>query len=138
MDCLKKIYNKYREIIVYVIAGGITSVVNWISYYLCYQVAGIDNVPSNIISWVIAVAVAFVLNKFWVFESKSWDISVVFPEMTKFVSARIISGALETFFMWLFVDVLHVNALIMKALVMVITIILNYIASKLFIFRSKE
>ena len=70
-----KIYNDYKMPILYIFFGGLTTLVNIATYSLCYYFYHIDNVPSNIIAWVLAVIFAFITNKIYVFESKSKSIS---------------------------------------------------------------
>lgn len=129
---------KYKPIIVYLILGVLTTLISWGAYYLCHDCFGIPNVLSNIISWILAVAFAFVTNKIWAFESKSWTWSVWFPEAVKFVSGRLATGILETLLMWIFVDLLHQPSMLMKVLCSVIVLILNYIISKLIVFKEKK
>ena len=127
---------KYREAILYVFFGGCTTLVNWGSYALTYNVLGIPNVPSVIIAWVLAVAFAFVTNKIWVFESRSWEGPVVRHELWTFLAARIVTGLLDLGIMALAVDVFHGNGNVWKLVSNVVVVILNYVASRLFIFTK--
>lgn len=135
---MKALWSKYREIILYLVFGGITTVVNYGVYVLCGHVFSMDVVPSNIIAWVFAVIVAFVTNKLWVFESRSREKKTVLKEFTEFVLARLATMLIETALLWIFVDLLHVNDLIMKIITNVIVVILNYIFSKFIIFKKKK
>lgn len=98
---------------------------------------GIPNVPSTIIAWVLAVAFAFITNKLWVFESRSFDGMTLKHEIPTFLGARIGTGLLDVGIMYLAVDVMNWNSTVWKLISNVIVIILNYIASKLVIFRMK-
>lgn len=138
MEKLKSLWNKYKEILLYLFFGGVTTVVNYGVYALCGHVFHLGVVPSNIIAWVLAVIVAYVTNKLWVFESKSWKAKVVGKEFGEFVLARLSTLVIETILLWIFVDKLHVNDLIMKIITNVIVVILNYIFSKFFIFKGKK
>ena len=138
MDTLKKLWKKYKEIITYLFFGGVTTVVNYGVYVLCGHVFHLDVVPSNIIAWILAVIVAFVTNKLWVFESKSWKAGIVGKEFAEFVLARLSTLVIETVLLWIFVDKLHVNDLVMKIITNVIVVVLNYIFSKFIIFRKKK
>lgn len=138
METIKKLYDKYRPMILYVFFGGCTTVVNMVTYWLCYNVAGIGNVPATIIAWLLAVIFAFITNKLWVFDSKSWAKDVVLHEAWSFFAARIATGLLDVGIMYLAVDVMHWNSILWKLISNVLVIILNYIASKLFIFRKKD
>ncbi len=136
IEDLKNLIIKYKDIILYIFFGGLTTLVNWLIYYLLYERAGVPNVPSDILAWAGAVAFAFVTNKIWVFGSRSWKAGTALPELGKFVSCRLASGLLELAIMFLTVDLLKWNGMLMKILVGVLVVILNYAASKLFIFKG--
>lgn len=129
---------KYKELILYVFWGAATTAVNFIAYFLCTKVFHMHYVAANVLAWLVAVLFAFWSNKSFVFESKSWAPKVVIPELCKFTGARVFSGALETGLLWLCVDLLHFPDDIIKILAGILVIILNYIFSKLFIFRKGE
>ena len=138
METIKHLWVKYKEIILYLFFGGVTTAVNYGAYALCGHVFHMDVVPANIIAWVLGVAVAFVTNKLWVFESKSWKLKIVGRELLEFVLARLLTMVIETVLLWIFVDKLHFNDLIMKILTSIIVVILNYVFSKFIIFRKKK
>ena len=132
------LWKKYKEIITYLFFGFVTTVVNYGVYALLVRGFHMDVVPANIIAWIVAVVVAFVTNKLWVFESKSRDKKTLFREFFEFVVARLITLGVETLLLWIFVDKLGVNDLIMKIITNVIVVILNYVFSKFIIFRKKK
>lgn len=146
---LKKIN---RELISYLIFGVLTTLVSIVSFEVANLILGQElYLVSNIISWVIAVAFAFVTNKLWVFESKSWAVSVIKPEIITFVAARLFSLLLEGVGLYLLIDVLSLGAfsavvfgftltgtLISKLIMQVIVVIANYIFSKFIIFNKKD
>ena len=133
MEKLKTLLKKYREPIVYLVFGVLTTVVNYLVYLPCYNLLGINASLSNVIAWVVAVAFAFLTNKPFVFQSHDWSANVVIPELTKFVGTRIGSGTLETVILFLTVDLAGMNGNVWKLRV----VILNYIGSKLLVFRKK-
>ena len=135
---MKNFWLKYKEIILYLVFGGVTTAVNYGVYVLLSHVLNMGVVPSNIIAWIFAVAVAFISNKILVFESKSKEIRTVLREIIEFVLARLSTLVIETVLLWIFVDQLHVNDLIMKIITNVIVVILNYIFSKFIIFKKKK
>lgn len=135
---MKELFIKYKELIAYGFWGVATTVVNYIVYFLCTQALQINYLLSNAISWVAAVAFAFVTNKLFVFASKSWQWNTVFGELWKFVSARIFSGLLETAIMFLFVSLLHFPDGIIKVVTGILVILSNYVISKLFIFKKEK
>lgn len=129
---------KYRDIVAYLFFGAVTTLINLAVYYLCYEIMSIPNTPSVIIAWVIAVLAAFLTNKPFVFRSHDWSMRVLLPEAGSFLSCRIGTGILELVLMYLTVDLLHWNGMLMKLLVNIIVIILNYAGSKLLVFRNKS
>ncbi len=134
---LKRILKTYRSQITYLVFGGLTTVVNYIVYLPCYHYLGSATV-SNAIAWVFAVLFAYLTNKPFVFQSHDWSLQVVAPEFAKFVGTRLASGLLETGILALAVDLLHGNGLVWKLVVSVLVVILNYIGSKLLVFREKH
>ena len=128
------IYNQYKMPILYIIFGGLTTLVNIIAYFICYDVSGISNVLSTIIAWTLSVIFAFITNKLYVFESKENN---VFYEISTFFGCRLGTGILDVGVMYLTVDILKWNALLMKIISNVIVIVLNYILSKVIIFKKK-
>lgn len=133
-DLLKK----HREIISYLFFGGCTTLINIIAYYVCYNVISISNVISTIIAWIISVLFAFVTNKLYVFNSKSKDMFTILKEAISFFSCRIATGVLDIVIMYVTVDLLSFNGLLWKIISNVIVVALNYVFSKLFIFKNNE
>lgn len=131
------LYFKYREIIVYIFFGGLTTLVSYGSFYLLEYLKVNYNL-SQWISWVAAVAFAFIVNKLFVFGDHELGASGLFRQIWQFVSVRIASGVLEWLLLLLFVEVVHIVPSISKIIVSVVTVIVNYIASKLLVFRKKN
>lgn len=128
---------KYWDILSYLFFGVLTTVVNYVVYLPFYNVLNLSAVVSNAIAWVVAVAFAFLTNKPFVFRSHDWSAKTVIPELTKFVGCRIGSGLTETLILLLAVDIMGWNGNIWKLLTNVLVVILNYIGSKLLVFRKK-
>ena len=128
---------KYWDILSYLVFGVLTTVVNYAVYLPIYNLLGLSAAVSNVIAWVAAVAFAFLTNKPFVFKSHDWSAKTVIPELTKFVSCRIASGAMETVILLLTVDLLGWNGNIWKLITQVLVVILNYVTSKLVVFRKK-
>lgn len=126
-----------KSIILYCIFGAITTAVNILTYTVCYQYFLIRNVYSNVIAWILAVMFAFISNKLWVFESKSCESSAFLSELSSFFLCRVATGLLDLLIMYICVDQLSLNAFIMKILANTIVIVLNYVASKMLIFKSE-
>ena len=130
------ILEKYREIISYLFFGVLTTIVNFVVYLPVYNILGLSASVSNMIAWVVAVVFAYFVNKIYVFRSLDWSRQTVIPELTKFVTARVLSGALETGILLVTVDILGWNGNIWKFVTQILVIISNYIFSKLIVFRK--
>lgn len=133
---MRNLFEKYRDVIIYLVFGVLTTVVNYVVYLPCYNVLHLSGTASNAIAWVGAVAFAFVTNKPFVFQSHDWSAKTVIPELTKFVGCRLGSGVLETAIIFLTVDVLAWNGNVMKLATSVLVVVLNYIGSKLLVFKK--
>ena len=153
-----------REIITYVVFGALTTVVNLVVFYITKKIfisigwdgifnavfssaesekilallgKGTDYLDATVIAWVAAVIFAFITNKLVVFESKSWKPSVAGKEFVAFIGARVFSLLVELLFMFVTVTLLSFNEFIAKLFVQFIVVVLNYIFSKLIIFKKK-
>ena len=127
---------KYKSLIAYAFFGVCTTLVNLATYWLCFHVLRLQNVPSAILAWFFAVSFAFITNKLWVFESKSFAAGVFWIELVKFYAYRIGTGILEVAMIWLAVDILHWHAMLWKFISLAVIIVLQFIGSKFWIFVS--
>lgn len=152
-----------REIITYIIFGVLTTAVNLATFYIFKKIfisvgwdgifneivpenskivelfsGGSDYLDANLIAWVAGVIFAFITNKLFVFESKSWKPTVAGREFAGFVGARVFSLGVEMLGMFVMVTLLTWNEFVAKIIVGVAVIILNYIFSKLLIFKNKS
>ena len=151
MNTLKKLITKYKELIVYGVFGVGTTLVNFLTYKLFNVLLGVEYyLVSNIIAWFVSVVFAYVTNKLFVFESKTWKAKVVAKEVISFFTARIFSFVVEEAGLFLLVDVfgmknfgadifgLHISGnMIAKVILAVVVVVLNYFFSKFVVFRKK-
>ena len=138
MEKIKEQYFKYKEIINYLVFGGLATVVNFVTYFIVARLIGIDEVLSSGISWFFSVLFAYITNKLFVFESKTDGIKAVLIEMGSFFLARIVSGILcDVGTFAIMVKVFNINDLFAKVVTQIMVVIVNYIFSKLIIFRKK-
>lgn len=137
MSRIRKLIEKYYDVLAYLFFGVLTTAVNYIVYLPCYNILQLSAAVSNTIAWVFAVAFAYLTNKPFVFRSHDWSAKTVVPELSKFVGGRVASGAAETAIIFLTVDWLHWNGNIMKLVTSVLVVIMNYIISKLLVFKNK-
>ena len=136
MKKLRTLLEKHWDVLSYLFFGVLTTAVNYIVYLPCYNMLGLSGSLSNAIAWVVAVAFAYLTNKPFVFQSHDWSAKTVIPELTKFVGCRLGSGVLETAIIFLTVDLLGWNGNVMKLLTSVLVVVLNYIGSKLLVFKK--
>lgn len=136
VEKIKTLVQKHWDIISYLFFGGLTTVVNYLVYLPCYNWLGLSATVSNVIAWVAAVAFAYLTNKPFVFRSYDWSWKTVGPELVKFVGCRVGSGLLETAVLFLTVDCLHWNGNVMKLILSVAVVTLNYVGSKLLVFKK--
>lgn len=144
MDKIKDLFVKYKEIISYLFWGVSTTCVSWGSYTLFVTAFPMGVIAANCLSWVLAVLFAYITNKIWVFHSKSWKREVLFREFAMFISARLATGVFELImvpacvYMGMNQTIFGVQGALAKVVVSFVVVILNYIFSKLFIFKKKE
>lgn len=136
LDTIRNLLKKYWDVITYLFFGVLTTVVNYLVYLPVYNLLGFSAAVSNAIAWVVAVAFAYLTNKPFVFKSRDWSAKTVIPELTKFVSCRVASGAMETVILFITVDMLHWNGNIWKLVTSVLVVVLNYFGSKLLVFKK--
>ncbi len=132
---IKKLVN--RETITYIIAGVLTTIVNFISYEGLYRL-GMENLTANAIAWFIAVIFAYIVNKKQVFLSKSKSVKDEAGKVSKFFGARLITLVVEQAGMYIFVDVLGFYRLLVKFIIAIIVTVLNYLFSKIIIFNKSK
>lgn len=139
MPPLKKIepfYKKHKEVLLYLFFGGVVTVVSIVSYQLACAVFGIDALISNVISWILAVLTAYITSRIWVFRSTADTRGAVIKEIINFFGGRAATLAIEELIILVFVTWLQFNSLAVKLAAQVIVVLLNYVFSKLWIFKS--
>jgi len=140
MKKIIELYKKYEEIINYLIVGGLTTVVSLAGYYACVYTfldpkVALELQIANVISWVIGVTFAYITNRIFVFKSKNKN---MVKEISSFVGARVVTLLMDMLIMYLMVTVGGLNDKISKLVAQVVVIVLNYVLSKLFVFKKKE
>lgn len=132
---MMKLYNKYREIIDYIIFGGLTTMVNIVAFFIFDTLLGWPYLIANAIAIVVSILFAYVTNKLFVFKTKDMTASENIVEFLKFIGFRLISGLADMAAMWMLVDLISIDTNIAKLLTQFIVVVLNYVFSKLFIFK---
>lgn len=134
MKQMKDLIQKNKEVIMYLIFGVLTTVVNIVVYYIFNDVLQVHYMISNVIAWILSVLFAYITNRKYVFESNS---DSIITEFTKFVGSRVSTGILDMVMMWLFVDLLQGGSMLSKIISNAFVIISNYVLSRLFVFKKE-
>ena len=135
MTEIKNLLIKYKEQILYLFFGGCTTVVNIVVFALCSDILHMELLVSNFMAWVLAVFFAYITNKIWVFESKTETLNELVKEIGSFVFARVVTLLIDMLIMYVGVEILFINKMIIKVLANIVVIVANYVFSKLFIFK---
>lgn len=174
---IKELCIHYKEIILYIIFGIVTTVVNWLVYAFMVKIMGVDLSAftsdgvikmlfdksvdfsvfvaengnqltalfvSNLVAWVAGVIVAFITNKIWVFESRIKSFGGILKELSLFTASRLITGVIEWFGLPIVImlglnqTLFGVEGFLAKIIISIIVVILNYIFSKLLVFKKKK
>lgn len=131
---IKSIWNKYKNIVLYIFFGGCTTFVNLLVYWICAHLFNISTEVSTAIAWALAVLFAYFTNRKWVFCSNAKGTSAVIREITLFFVCRLTTGIIDIVGMVILVEVLNLNDVGAKLFLNVAVIVINYVASKMVIF----
>ena len=139
---MKTFLKNHKEIVMYIVFGVATTLVNWSIYAISVKILHLEMTISNLIAWVFAVIFAFITNKIFVFKSHNKNLKCVFFEFIKFIGSRFATGIIEillpTFLYKLGLNqsFLGIDGFIAKATVSIVVIILNYVFSKIIVFKK--
>lgn len=133
-----ELFKKYKEVLMYLIFGGLTTLVNIVSYLVLTKLFGIEYMISNVIAWFLSVVFAYITNKIFVFESKTLKIKAVLKEVCSFFGARLFSLGIDMVIMYIAIDMLGINDFISKISANVVVVIVNYFLSKYWIFKKDK
>ena len=139
---IKEMYLKYKEIINYLIFGVLTTVVSIVTYIvfanlLFSEKTGITVQISNVSSWICAVIFAYVTNRKYVFNSKSQG-KEKYKEIFNFFLARFSSLIIDMALMFVLFSLMHIDDTVSKIIVQFVVVIVNYVFSKLFVFKNTD
>ncbi len=133
---MKESWNRYKSVISYLFFGVCTTAVNIIVYYLCARMLKMGTAGSTAAAWAAAVLFAYITNKLFVFESRSFEKSLMIRELASFFTCRLLTGVLDLAVMYICVERFGWNDMIMKVISNALVIVINYVASKLLIFKK--
>lgn len=131
-------YRKHKTVILYLVFGGLTSLVNIIAYLGLTKVFGLHYMSANIVAWIASVLFAYITNRLFVFVSQSKGLILILGECAAFFGCRLFSCLMDTTGMYVMIDLLHCNDLFVKIITNIVVIILNYIFSKQVVFKKKD
>ena len=131
-------YQKNREVLLYLFFGGLTFLVSIGSYTFFYVGLHINELIANVFSWVLAVLFAYITNRIWVFQSRIKSKKGIVREMGFFFGGRVLTLIIEEAILFIFITNLHWNGVLVKIAAQIVVILLNYIISKLLVFRKKK
>lgn len=135
---MKNIYEKHIDVIPYLLFGIGTTLVNILTYWVLSSLIKAPVMLSTLIAWVTAVLFAYYTNRKWVFHSEAKESNEILMEIISFFGCRLMTGVIDWLIMFVFVEKMHYNDMLFKAMANVIVIVLNYIASKVIIFRKNS
>ena len=130
------LFLKYKSVILYLIFGVLTTLINIVAYWFCAYIFSLSTIGSTVIAWVLAVLFAYITNRRVVFESQVTGVKGILGEVIAFFACRLATGLVDLLCMYVFVDVLGLNDIIIKIAANILVIMLNYVASKLVIFKK--
>ncbi|MEG1526892.1 MAG: GtrA family protein [Erysipelotrichaceae bacterium] len=135
---IEKLWNQYKEVIMYLVFGVLTTLVNIVAYYVGDSILHIHYLIANAIAWVLAVLFAYETNRRWVFNRGNQQPGGKLKEFTMFVSCRLFSGVCDMGIMFVGIDLLGANGLFVKILSNVFVVVINYVFSKFIIFKKVD
>ncbi len=138
LDKPKALFKKYYDVIAYLFFGVCTTIINIATFELLFSLLHINELISNIIAWIASVAFAYITNRKWVFKSEAHGKKEIIREIASFTSARLATGLLDMLIIFIFITLLKQPSIIVKTASNVLVIVLNYVASKLFIFKKPK
>ena len=144
---IKELFQKHKSVILYIIFGGLTTVIDWAVSFALYH-AFADAMDANrllmhvfdVVAWICAVTFAFVTNRIWVFESKKRGFLPIMGELAAFAGGRVLTLGIQEGILLLWYTILHSDQspFLLRIVVSIIVVVLNYFISKWFVFRKKQ
>lgn len=138
MKQLKNLVTHYYSVLSYLFFGGLTTLINIVVFTVLNSTTGWNYQISNVIAWFLSVLFAYITNKLWVFNSKTTDTQTFVREVSSFFFFRILSLGFDVVIMWTGISLLSGNPLIVKIIDNVLIVVINYVFSKVFIFRNAK
>ena len=134
---IKKMFNKYKEFISYGFWGCITTLLNLLLYWGLIKI-GMSYKLSNIITLITIKTICYFVNKILVFKTKCKNKKELSKEVIKYILSRLFTMALDYFGVILFVEVLKIDKIISKAVILVVVVLVNYLVCKKYVYKKGE
>lgn len=129
-------YKKNKEMLLYLFFGFLSFLVSIATYGMFNRIFGINELLANILSWIITVLFAFFTNRIWVFQAETDSVAGFLKQMMVFYQGRIITLVIEEIILFVFITMLGMNSMLIKVIAQVVVIVLNYVISKMFVFKK--
>lgn len=136
LNLFEDFYYRYKEVLLYLFFGGLTCILS-IGSYSYLVIMGMNPLYANVISWVLAVTFAYVTNKIWVFDAETHGMKELFREAVNFFAGRVFTLIVEELILLIFITLLAFNEVGVKVAAQVVVTVLNYLISKLLVFRDR-
>lgn len=135
-NIFQPIYVKHKEALLYLFFGGLTTVVSIIAFFFLNVTMEMHELIANVISWIIAVTFAFFTNRVWVFAAPTKGINEFVKQAISFYAGRLVTLGIEEIILLVFITLLRFPSMLVKIVAQVLVIILNYVISKVFVFKK--
>lgn len=134
LNIFEPFYKKNKEILLYLLFGGLTFIVSIASYVIFDVFLSMNELVANVLSWILAVSFAYVTNKIWVFDAPTHTMQEFLKQLISFFGGRVATLVIEEAILLIFVTLLAFPSVPVKVVTQIIVIVLNYVISKLFVF----
>ncbi len=131
-------YYKHKAVLLYLFFGFVTTVISWVSFWVCDELLNMHELVANLISWFLAVLVAFITNRIWVFDSPTNSFWGLAKQVVLFYMSRVATFLLESAMILVFVTMLKFPSMPVKIIASVFVVVLNYFFSKIVVFRKRK
>lgn len=131
-------YKKHKEALLYLLFGGLSFFLNLFLFKTIDTFTPLNALVNNVICWVVCVLFQFFTNRTWVFESKVENVSGFLRQLFDFVTGRLFTLVVEEVILAIFISWLGLNSMLVKLAAQVVVIVLNYVISKLWVFKDKS
>lgn len=133
---LQPLYQKHKAVLLYLLFGGLTTVISIGTFWLGHSVLQLNEHFANVVSWVLAVLFAFLTNRVWVFSAPTNNAKAFWKQLFWFYGGRLTTLAVEELLLFVFITLLKINGMVVKVGAQIAVLILNFVVSKWFVFKK--